>query len=179
MDIHETPASYRVVSASHSLHKMPFSQVVCIIWQALISVFSFLNPPEKLANSFLDGLLYFDNLKLLLMAMPAYGSPKSTKVTAFSNWSPSSTATAAISASQKSDKTNWTGQAPIRNIPISSGTEPDYFRSTPTKATIPISVPTKIPANHWHRYATAPMPKTKTDNRLTTSTATKSAYRKR
>ena len=41
------------------------------------------------------------------MAMPAYGSPKSTKVTAFSNWSPSSTATAAISASQKSDKTNW------------------------------------------------------------------------
>ena len=92
---------------------------------------------------------------------------------------PNSTATAAISASQKSDKTNWTGQAPIRNIPISSGTEPDYFRSTPTKATIPISVPTKIPANHWHRYATAPMPKTKTDNRLTTSTATKSAYRKR
>ena len=148
MDIHETPASYRVVSASHSLHKMPFSQVVCIIWQALISVFSFLNPPEKLANSFLDGLLYFDNLKLLLMAMPAYGSPKSTKVTAFSNWSPSSTATAAISASQKSDKTNWPGQAPIRSIPISSGTEPDYFRITPTKATIPISVPTKIPANH-------------------------------
>ena len=111
--------------------------------------------------------------------MPAYGSPKSTKVTAFSNWSPSSTATAAISASQKSDKTNWPGQAPIRSIPISSGTGPDYFRSTPTKATIPISVPTKIPANHWHRYATAPMPKTKTDNRLTTSTATKSAYRKR
>ncbi len=87
MDIHETPASYRVVSASHSLHKMPFSQVVCIIWQALISVFSFLNPPEKLANSFLDGLLYFDNLKLLLMAMPAYGSPKSILAAVFSNWS--------------------------------------------------------------------------------------------
>ena len=99
MDIHETPASYRVVSSNRSLHKMPFSQVVCIIWHALISVFSFLSPSEKLANSFLDGLLYFDNLKLLLMAMPAYGSPKSTKVTAFSNWSPSSTATAAISAS--------------------------------------------------------------------------------
>lgn len=63
--------------------------------------------------------------------------------------------------------------------PFSSETEPDYFRSTPTKATIPISVPTKIPANHWHRYTTAPMPKTKTDNRLTTSTATKSAYRQR
>ena len=92
---------------------------------------------------------------------------------------PSSTATAAISASQKSDKTNWPGQVPIRSIPISSGTEPDYFRNTPTKATIPISVPTKIPANHWHRYTTAPMPKTKTGNRLTTSTATKSAYRKK
>ena len=52
MDIHETPASYRVVSASHSLHKIPFSQVVCIIWQALISVFSFLSPSEKLANFF-------------------------------------------------------------------------------------------------------------------------------
>ena len=106
-------------------------------------------------------------------------SPKSTKVTAFSNWSPSSTATVVISASQKSDKTHWPGQVPIRNIPISSGTEPDYFRITPTKATIPISVPTKIPANHWHRHTTAPMPKTKTGNRLTTSTATKSAYRKR
>ena len=47
---------------------------------------------------------------------------------------PNSTATAAISASQKSDKTNWAGQVPIRNIPISSGTEPDYFRNTPTKA---------------------------------------------
>ena len=52
MDIHETPASYRVVSASHSLHKIAFSQVVCIIWQALISVFSFLSPSEKLANFF-------------------------------------------------------------------------------------------------------------------------------
>ena len=107
------------------------------------------------------------------MAMPAYGSPKSILAAVFSN----STATAAISASQKSDKTNWPGQVPIRSIPISSGTEPDYFRNTPTKATIPISVPTKIPANHWHRYTTAPMPKT--GNRLTTSTATKSAYRKR
>ena len=109
-----------------------------------------------------------------LLPTAAHGccSPKSILAAAFSSWSPSSTATVVISASQKSDKTSWPGQAPIRNIPISSGTEPDYFRSTPTKATIPISVPTKIPTNHWHRYTTTPIPKTKTDNRLTTSTAT-------
>ena len=46
-------------------------------------------------------------------------------------------------ASPKNAKTNLPGQVPIRNAPISSGTERDYFRSTPTKATTPISTPTR------------------------------------
>ena len=52
------------------------------------------------------------------MAMPAYGSPKSIPAAAFTNWSPNSTATAAISASQKSDKTNWPGQARYETYPF-------------------------------------------------------------
>ncbi len=43
----------------------------------------------------------------------------------------------------KNAKTNSPGRAPTPNAPTSSGTEHDYFRSTPTKAATPISTPTK------------------------------------
>ena len=38
---------------------------------------------------------------------------------------------------------------------------------------IPISIPTRIPTNPWHRYITGPMKKAKAANKPTTSTATK------
>lgn len=78
--------------------------------------------------------------------------------------------------SPKNAKTNLPGRAPNRNAPTSSGTERDYFRSTPTKAATPIFTPTKT--------ATNPQPKssatTKTKrNTSPISTTTKSAYRTR
>lgn len=49
--------------------------------------------------------------------------------------------------SPKNAKTNLPGRAPNRNAPTSSGTERDYFRSTPTKAATPIFTPTKTATN--------------------------------
>ena len=48
----------------------------------------------------------------------------------------------------KNARTNSPGPVPNRNAPTSSGTEHDYFRSTPTKAATPIPTAT----NPWHRY---------------------------
>ena len=49
--------------------------------------------------------------------------------------------------SPKNAKTNLPRRAPNRNAPTSSGTERDYFRSTPTKAATPIFTPTKTATN--------------------------------
>ena len=63
-----------------------------------------------------------------------------------------------------------------QNAPTSSGTERDYFRSTPTKAATPISTPTKTATNRWRKSLTTP----KTANNTSPiSTPTKSAYRAR
>ena len=76
---------------------------------------------------------------------------------------------------ERQDKLAWTSTDPKRP-PTSSGTEHDYFRSTPTKAATPISTPTKTATNRWRKSLTTP--KTK-PNISPISTTTKSAYRAR
>ena len=65
------------------------------------------------------------------------------KTTASSDWPPTST----DSVPKPPTNSQWTDYR--SNAPISSGTERDYFRSTPTKATTPISTPTKTATNRW------------------------------
>ncbi len=73
-------------------------------------------------------------------------------------------------------KTNLPGQVPSRNAPTSSGTEPDYFRSTPTKAATPISTPTKTATNPWPKSSITTKTKSNTSP---ISTPTTSASRAR
>ena len=79
-------------------------------------------------------------------------------------------------AFSKNAKTNLPGRVPTPNAPTLSGTERDYFRSTSTKAAIPISAPTKVATNRWRKSSTT----TKTKgNTSSISITTKSASRGR
>ena len=51
-----------------------------------------------------------------------------------------------------------------RDATTSSGTEHDYFRSTPTKAATPISTPILTATNLWHRYIIGPTKTAKAAN---------------
>ena len=84
--------------------------------------------------------------------------------------------TRSADAFPKNAKTNSPGRVPTRNAPTSSGTERDYFRSTPTKAATPISTPTKTATNRWIKSFTTTKTKHTT---LAISTTTKSTYRAR
>ena len=114
------------------------------------------------------GFCFSDDLYQIASPTAARGccSPKSIPAEAFTNWSPNSTATAAISASATT----------TTDCRTAFTTAAAYCRSTPTKAATPISTPTKTATNPWRKSSIT----TKTKrNTSPISTTTKSASRAR